>query len=224
MNISENIFKNKLPNAQKLIDYGFQSIGDDYTYTKTLSESGLELTVTVSSRLSVKTTVIDPATNEPYTLHLSDSAAGTFVGSVKNEYEQILSDIADKCFEPDIFKEDTTKALIAYVREKYGDELEYLWQKFPDNAVWRRKDNRKWYAAVLTVSKRKLGKESDERLEIIDLRIMPDEIEALIDNEKYFPGYHMNKKHWYTIILDGSVPYEEICGRIDKSYLLAKKK
>lgn len=224
MNISENIFKNKLPNAQKLIDYGFRSIGDDYAYTKTLSESGLELTVTVSSRLSVKTTVIDPATNEPYTLHLSDSAAGAFVGSVKNEYEQILSDIAYKCFEPDIFKEDMTKALIAYVREKYGDELEYLWDKFPDNAVWRRKDNRKWYAAVLTLSKRKLGKASDEKAEIIDLRIMPDEVEELIDNEKYFPGYHMNKKHWYTIILDGSVSYEEICGRIDKSYLLANKK
>ena len=38
----------------------------------------------------------------------------------------------------------------------YCDELEFLWQKFPDNAVWRRKDNKKWYGALLTVSKEKL--------------------------------------------------------------------
>ena len=37
------------------------------------------------------------------------------------------------------------------------------------------------------------------------------------------PGYHMNKKHWYTILLDDSVPLEEICRRIDRSYLLAVK-
>ena len=33
----------------------------------------------------------------------------------------------------------------------------------------------------------------------------------------------MNKKHWYTILLDDSVPLEEICRRIDRSYLLAVK-
>ena len=38
-----------------------------------------------------------------------------------------------------------------------------------------------------------------------------------------FPGYHMNKKHWYTIILDNSISTSEICRRIDDSYLLAHK-
>lgn len=37
---------------------------------------------------------------------------------------------------------------IEYVRKKYGDELEFLWTKFPDNAAWRRKDNRKWYGVL----------------------------------------------------------------------------
>ena len=35
------------------------------------------------------------------------------------------------------------------------------------------------------------------------------------------PGYHMNKKHWFTIRLDGSIPPEEIFPRIDVSFSLA---
>lgn len=32
------------------------------------------------------------------------------------------------------------------------------------------------------------------------------------------PGYHMNKKHWNTIILDGSIPPSELKKMIDRSY------
>ena len=113
--------------------------------------------------------------------------------------------------------------IIDYVRDTYGDELEYIWQKFPDNAVWRRKDNQKWYGAILTVSGLKLGLPTNEFLEIIDLRLQKELMEKTIDNIRYFPGWHMNKNNWYTIILDGRVPTEEICAHIDESYRLAKK-
>lgn len=32
------------------------------------------------------------------------------------------------------------------------------------------------------------------------------------------PGYHLNKRHWYTVTLDGSVPDEEVLELIDHSY------
>jgi predicted DNA-binding protein (MmcQ/YjbR family) len=34
------------------------------------------------------------------------------------------------------------------------------------------------------------------------------------------PGYHMNKKHWNTVTLDGSIPEHEVRGMIDDSYEL----
>ena len=37
------------------------------------------------------------------------------------------------------------------------------------------------------------------------------------------PGYHMNKKHWNTVVLDGTVPTEEIRQWIDLSYELVVK-
>ena len=35
-----------------------------------------------------------------------------------------------------------------------------------------------------------------------------------------FPGYHMNKRHWNTVVLDGSIPDTEILSMIDDSYAL----
>ena len=37
------------------------------------------------------------------------------------------------------------------------------------------------------------------------------------------PGYHMNKKHWNTVILDSSIPHDEIFTMIDESYDLVVK-
>ncbi|WP_221800682.1 MmcQ/YjbR family DNA-binding protein [Oceanobacter mangrovi] len=37
------------------------------------------------------------------------------------------------------------------------------------------------------------------------------------------PGYHMNKKHWNTVVLDGSLPQGEIERMIDNSYALVVK-
>ena len=71
---------------------------------------------------------------------------------------------------------------------------------------------------VWCIIKSKLGIDSDEIVDIIDLRILPKDIEKVVDNEKYFLGYHMNKQHWFTIILDGSVPIEKIFEFIDMSY------
>jgi predicted DNA-binding protein (MmcQ/YjbR family) len=57
----------------------------------------------------------------------------------------------------------------------------------------------------------------------INLKCDPDF--AIELREKYpavTPGYHMNKKHWNTVILDGSVPDKEVLAWIDHSYNLVK--
>jgi predicted DNA-binding protein (MmcQ/YjbR family) len=37
------------------------------------------------------------------------------------------------------------------------------------------------------------------------------------------PGYHMNKRHWNTVTLDGSIPIDEVNEMIDHSYRLVAK-
>lgn len=58
----------------------------------------------------------------------------------------------------------------------------------------------------------------------INLKCDPDR--ALLLRDQYpaiTPGYHMNKKHWNTIVLDGSVPSSLLRELIDHSYELVKK-
>ena len=223
MNIAKQIFRNKRLISASLEPYGFTAADDKFTFAADLPRSGLALAVTITPQGEVSAEIIDPATGEPYILHLNENAAGSFVGIVREEYREALADIAARCFKPDIFKSPQTKQIIGYACRRYGDEPEFLWKKFTDNAVLRRKDTGKWYAAILTTSRRKLGLDSDEIVEILDFRCPPDELDALVDGKLYFRGWHMNKKNWCTIVLDGSVSDEEICRKIDTSYLLADK-
>lgn len=219
----ETTVKYKKPNAKKLRKYGFVKKDGLWNYQTFIAQEQLQLTVSVMPNGNIRTSVTDLASGGEYVLHLAAEAAGPFVGMVRADYEAILAEIVSQCFESDVFKSDGAKKAAAYVRAAYGDELEFLWERFPENAVWRRKDSGKWYGALLLVSKRKLGFDSDDMAEILDLRIEPADLEHVLDGRRYLPGYHMNKKHWYTICLDGSVPSDEIFQRIDESYRLAKK-
>lgn len=48
-------------------------------------------------------------------------------------------------------------------------------------------------------------------------------IELRERHSSVMPGYHMNKKHWNTVYIDGSVPDKEIFSWIDHSYDLVLK-
>lgn len=222
MDIINVTFKNKSCSFEKLTEYGFKKIDDTYFYKTILASSGFEMHIRITEQGEASATVIDTDLNEPYTLHLASEAVGEFVGNIKLEYESVLTDIAEKCFEPDVFKTDMAKEIISYIRNTYGNELEFLWAKFAGNAVVRRSDNKKWYAVLLTVSRSKLGFDSEENVEIIDLRMKPEEVKKT-DGVKILPGYHMNKKHWVTVVLDGTVSLDKIYALIDESYVLAKK-
>jgi len=218
----EDIFRRRKLNIGKLLSYGFDTKNESWKYNTPILNDSFMLYVYVIKDGSIDTNLIERETQEPYVLYKTD-AAGSFIGEVRAEIEKVLSDIADKCYDFAIFKTEQASQIIDYVRDTYGDELEFLWEKFPDNAIWRRKDNQKWYGAILTVSGRKLGLPTDDILEIIDLRLQKELMEQTVDRIRYFPGWHMNKNNWYTIILDGRVPTEELFGRIDESYRLARK-
>jgi len=216
-----NFIKDKKINFKKLEEFGFRLIDNSYYYQTSLLKNQFKMSVKINLDNSIFTEIIDTETNEPYILYLIEKRSG-YSEKVYKTYSQILEKIQKECFEDEIFKANYTKEIVAYIKNKYRDELEFLWEKSPKNAVVRRKSSKKWYAVILTVSKRKLNLDSDEIIEVINLHNRVEEIEKLIDNKKYFPAYHMNKKHWCTICLDGTVELKEIYKLIDISYELAE--
>ncbi len=220
--MKNEIFNDKKVNINKLIEFGFTKNNNIYEYS-TILNNDFSLRIKLKEPNILLTEITEIETGEIYTLHLTD-AQGQFVGEIRKEYKNTLENIKNNCFENNIFKSAQTQEIIKYIKDKYGDNLEYLWEKFPDNAIARRKDNSKWYLAILTIKKDRLGFNSNENVEVIDLRANVDEIPKLVKQLGIYPGYHMNKKHWITIILDDSYDINEIFKKIDESYLLAAKK
>lgn len=59
----------------------------------------------------------------------------------------------------------------------------------------------------------------DDRPLTVSLKCEPEI--AVVLRERYpsvTPGYHLNKRHWNTVVLDGSVPEQEIFDWIDDSF------
>ncbi len=214
----EKLLKNRRLDFKKLLEYGFIEKEDQYEYKTTLIENEFDIIVTFSKDSKLDAKVIDLISNDEYLLVKVPDATGEYVGRVREKYINKLNEIIIKCSEIEVFKSNQAKQVIKYIKTKYDNEPEFLWEKFAGNAVFRHKENNKWYGILLTIPKSKLGLDSDELVDIIDLKISSEDIENVIDNEKYFLGYHMNKRHWFTIILDNSVPTDKIFEFIDKSY------
>ena len=110
-----------------------------------------------------------------------------------------------------------TEEIFEYVQKQYGTVPEYLWSKSPDSVVLRHK-NGKWYAVFMTVEKSKLGLEGNDLVAIMDVKCDPEMTSMIIQTYGFLPGYHMNKQHWITILLDGSVSEAKILDFLDMSY------
>lgn len=112
-----------------------------------------------------------------------------------------------------------TQQILDHIKEVYGTEPEYLWLKTPTNAALRNSTTGKWFAVLIgDLPLRKLGLESAQRADVLNLKCDPMISYTLVDSERIFPAYHMNKEHWISVRLDGCVPIEELKMLIAMSY------
>lgn len=118
---------------------------------------------------------------------------------------------------PEVKKRVDREEIFEYVKKQYGTIPEYLWSSSPDSAVLRHK-NGKWYAVIMNVERSKLGLDGDDTVEIIDVKCDPEMTGMIIQTYGFLPGYHMNKQHWITILLDGTVGESKILDFLDMSY------
>ncbi len=218
----EVTLKNLKINEKKILLYGFIKNGDNYKLETKIMNNQFLLVINIVNNI-ILSDVYEIDTGDKFSLYYIKNALGEYVNKIRNEYNKVVETIK-KCSIRDVFKSKYTNMVIKYVKSKYNDDVEFLWDKLPECAVVRNNINRKWYCTLSIVSKKKIGLNDNEKVEIICLRLESDKILNLVDNEKYFKGYHMNKKNWFTIKLDGSVEIEEIYRYIDNSYGISTKK
>ena len=115
----------------------------------------------------------------------------------------------------------TRGQILQYVKEEYGTVSERLWLKYPDYEVLRHENGGKWYGIIMDIPKSRIGLQGEDIIDVLVLKGKPDDIVHICDMKGFAPAYHMNKKHWFTVIPE-EVEEAAICGMIDKSYQLTK--
>ena len=114
------------------------------------------------------------------------------------------------------------KDIVNYVAKEFDVEPEYLWDKFPNYSVLRHSGYKKWFRIIMNVPKEKLGLAGEGEVDILDVKCHPGKTGSLRKLEGVFPGYHMNKEHWISVLLDGSVAARQVHELIEDSYELTK--
>lgn len=107
--------------------------------------------------------------------------------------------------------------ILDFAAENFDTAAEYLWFDSPDAAVLRH-PNGKWYGIMMGVGRNKLGFDSKEIVDVLVCKCEPMLREFLMTNHGFLPAYHMNKQHWISVLLDGSVDKELAFNALDASF------
>ena len=95
----------------------------------------------------------------------------------------------------------TKQDFLSYCFDTYGTSPDYPFDEDYETAVLRHADNRKWYALVMQVSRRKFGLDSDEVIDVVNLKLPTEMYGSFGAADGVYPAYHMNKFHWISVLL-----------------------
>ena len=113
--------------------------------------------------------------------------------------------------------------LAAYLTDSYATTGEHLFTRYPSFLVFRHTGNRKWFAVLMDIPKKNLGMTGDGEISVVNLKCDTRLIGSFRDEPGIFPGWHLNKAHWLSVALDGTVDDKKIKFLVDTSYILSKK-
>ena len=206
--MENNCFKNEL-----LIQYGFIYNDGKYIYEKIIYDQ-LKLVIIIKNN-KIESKIIDMEFNDEY-LPYNQEYMGLFSSQIYDLANNIINDIINKCS----LEKNNRNNILEYVKDKYQTIPEYPWNNDYDCTL---KVDKKWYGLIMKINSKKLGINIDQEIDIINLKAVEEDIKTLVDYQVVFPAYHMNKKYWYTVIIN-QVNLDILYKLIDNSYNLVKKK
>ena len=116
----------------------------------------------------------------------------------------------------------TRSELAAYLTDTYSVTGEQLFARYPSFQVFRHQGNKKWFAVIMDIPRRNLGLPGEGQTQVVNLKCDTRLIGSFREEPGIFPGWHMNKAHWLSVALDGTVEVEKIRFLVDMSYELTK--
>ena len=112
--------------------------------------------------------------------------------------------------------------LESYLADTYSTQGEHLFVKHPSFLVFRHNGNRKWFAIIMDIPRKSLSLAGEGEISVVNLKCDTRLIGSFREEPGIFPGWHMNKAHWLSVALNGTVEDEKIRFLVDMSYELTK--
>lgn len=211
------IFDKNIFNSKLAIAYGFSKTGDYYILQSDIDMENFNVIVKIGKD-SFEVNVIELPFNEEYILFNVLDSKGKFVSQIRKKVNELIEDIVKSCFT----SLDYRKILLNYVREKYGTIPEEPWED-NNHATIKTSNSKKWYGIFMSIPYKTLGLDKSGKIDVLNVKLNPELIQSLIDKKHFFPAYHMNKKHWISIVLDSDVDLNLVKSLIDESFNLVEK-
>ena len=120
---------------------------------------------------------------------------------------------------------DIEEEIFAYIKKKYRVSPEYPQARRLYYAAFRHRDNRKQFALLADMPKKRPGLNDENTVTVLNVKISdPLFADLLLQREGFFKGYPVGRSGWLAIALDGTVPFEEICSWLEESYIATASK
>ena len=118
----------------------------------------------------------------------------------------------------------TRASVLAFVRERLDTEPDHPFSGDTVSAVLRHRGTGKWFALLMTVRRDRLGLSGGDTADILNLKCPPVLAASLRSQPGFLPAYHMNRDHWISILLDGTVAQDQVESLLELSYELTRPK
>lgn len=218
MKIEADIFKTYTLNENKLIDYGFVKEQSIYKYIDYILDNTFQVIINIDQNGKVEGKVFDLDAESEYTNFRIKDITGSFALKVKEEYQLILKDIRDKCYDKKYFIFNQSNRITKLIIKKYKIIPEFLWEKNPTFGVFRNQKSKKWFGIIMNIDKSKIIPDQKGEIEILNLKL---DDKNYLQEKGIYSAYHMNKKSWVSIILDETLTDEKIMKLVEISYGLS---
>lgn len=222
--IEQDIFRKKTPDRDALLRFGFAEDGGGCFYSETFMGGDMRADIRVHPDGNVSASVIDADSQEEYVPVRIEAHTGAYVGAVREAFAALLQKIADACFVSRPFLFEQSNRIAGLIEAEYGEKPDCPFEKSTDIGVFRYPPNRKWYGLIMNIKRGLLTGESKEDspiVEVLNLKADTGRIGELHRIPGIYPAYHMNRKYWISVLLDGSVPDELIMELIGQSRAFA---
>ena len=204
--------------CKRAIAYGFSRTEAGLELKKELPGVGLYAVFVIAGK-SFEVNVFDADTDEEYLpFNVLDNITG-FVTGIREQVEDLVQEIKEKC----LLNSNMKLRLMEYCERKFGTEPEAPWEDSPDAYTFKTAKRNKWYALFMTIPYKSLGLAAKGTLDVVNIKLPPEKVLDLIDRVHFYPAYHMNKKHWITIVLDKEVDEPLVQQLLEESYGLVEK-